>query len=267
MTAVGYPDDREQYDRYWPADLHLIGKDIVRFHTVYWPAFLMSAKLPLPKQVFGHGFLLSRGEKMSKSVGNVIDPMELAERFGVDPVRYFFLREVPFGQDGSYSAEAIVNRANAELANSFGNLAQRVLSMIHKNLGGVLPEPGKAPEDRELLCQVEQATRKDLPEAFERLAFSIGIEAWLGAVFACNAYVDTQAPWALRKTDPERMSAVLGTLVVALRDLAQAIAPIIPDSAARLLAVIDAGKGGTPISQPTPLFPRLELEVEEEAAQ
>jgi methionyl-tRNA synthetase len=265
MTGVGYPDDRAQYDRYWPADVHLIGKDIVRFHTVYWPAFLMSAKLPLPKQVFGHGFLLSRGEKMSKSVGNVIDPMVLAERFGVDAVRYFFLREVPFGQDGSYSAEAIVNRANAELANSFGNLAQRTLSMIFKNLDGVIPPAGDAPEDAELLDLVRKAAKEEVPDAFERLAFSVGIEAWLRAVFACNAYVDTQAPWALRKTDPQRMSAVLGTLVVAVRELAQAIAPVIPASAEKLLAAIDAGEGGKPIAQPVPLFPRLELEEEEAA--
>jgi methionyl-tRNA synthetase len=265
MTGVGFPDDRAQYDRYWPADVHLIGKDIVRFHAVYWPAFLMSAKLPLPKQVFGHGFLLSRGEKMSKSVGNVIDPMELAERFGVDAVRYFFLREVPFGQDGSYSAEAIVNRANAELANSFGNLAQRTLSMVHKNLDGVLPAAGDAAVDRELLAVVEEATRTEMPEAFERLAFSIGIEAWLRAVFACNQYVDVQAPWALRKTDPERMAAVLGTLVAAVRELTRAIAPIIPESADKLLTLIDAGEGGAPIPQPTPLFPRLELEEEEAA--
>jgi len=265
MTGVGYPDDRAEYDRFWPADVHLIGKDIVRFHAVYWPAFLMSAKLPLPKQVFGHGFLLSRGEKMSKSVGNVIDPMELAERFGVDPVRYFFLREVPFGQDGSYSAEAIVNRANAELANSFGNLAQRTLSMIFKNLDGVIAAEGDAAEDRELLDLVRKATNEEVPDAFERLSFSVGIEAWLRAVFACNAYVDTQAPWALRKTDPERMAAVLGTLVVAVRELAQAIAPVIPASAEKLLAAIAAGDGGAPIPQPTPLFPRLELEEEETA--
>ena len=262
MTGVGYPDDRAEFDRYWPADVHLIGKDIVRFHTVYWPAFLMSAKLPLPKQVFGHGFLLSRGEKMSKSVGNVIDPMELAERFGVDAVRYFFLREVPFGQDGSYSAEAIVNRANAELANSFGNLAQRTLSMIHKNLGGVLPEAGEASEDRALLDLVGAAVDREMPKAFERLAFSVGIEAWLRAVFACNQYVDEMAPWALRKSDPERMAAVLGTLVVAIRALASAIAPIIPESADKLLRLIDAGEGGVPIAQPVPLFPRLEREEE-----
>jgi methionyl-tRNA synthetase len=266
ITGLGYPDDTELWRRFWPADVHLIGKDVVRFHTVYWPAFLMSAGLALPKQVYGHGFLLSRGEKMSKSVGNVVDPMVLADRFGVDALRYFLLREVSFGQDGSYSAEAIVNRANAELANSFGNLAQRTLSMIFKNLGAVLPAPGRAAQDRELLDQVAQATRKELPDAFERFAFSVGIEAWLKAVFACNAYIDTQAPWTLRKTDPERMAAVLGTLVVAVRELARAIAPIIPASADKLLTLIDAGEGGAAIPQPTPLFPRLELREEEVAA-
>src|SRR5437764_825394 len=199
LTGLGYPDDTELWRRYWPADVHLIGKDVVRFHAVYWPAFLMSAGLALPKQVYGHGFLLSRGEKMSKSVGNVVDPMVLAERFGVDALRYFLLREVSFGQDGSYSAEAIVARANAELANSFGNLAQRTLSMVYKNLGGVLPAAGNTAADRELLALVDDATTREVPDAFDRFAFSVGIEAWLRAVFACNAYVDTQAPWALRK--------------------------------------------------------------------
>jgi methionyl-tRNA synthetase len=265
LTGLGYPDDTELFRRYWPADVHLIGKDVVRFHAVYWPAFLMSAGIALPKQVYGHGFLLSRGEKMSKSVGNVVDPMVLADRFGVDALRYFLLREVPFGQDGSYSAEAIVARANAELANSFGNLAQRTLSMVHKNLDGVLPAKGEAGADLELLALVEQATDKELPEAFERFAFSVGIEAWLKAVFACNQYVDTQAPWALRKTDPDRMAAVLGTLVAAVRELTRAIAPIIPSAADELLTLIDAGQGGAPIPQPTPLFPRLELEEEEAA--
>jgi|KBSSwiStaDraftv2_1062776.scaffolds.fasta_scaffold02250_10 methionyl-tRNA synthetase len=265
ITGLGYPDDTELWRQYWPANIHLIGKDVVRFHAVYWPAFLMSAGIALPKQVYGHGFLLTRGEKMSKSVGNVVDPMVLAERFGVDALRYFLLREVPFGQDGSYSADAIVNRANAELANSFGNLAQRSLSMIFKNLDGVLPESGSADADRELLATVEEATKREVPEAFERLAFSQGIEAWLRAVFACNQYVDTQAPWALKKSDPERMTAVLGTIVAAVRELARAIAPITPDSAEKLLAVIAAGEGGAPISQPAPLFPRLELDEDEEA--
>jgi methionyl-tRNA synthetase len=266
ITGLGYPEEGELWRRYWPADVHLIGKDVVRFHAVYWPAFLMSAGIALPKQVYGHGFLLSRGEKMSKSVGNVVDPMVLAERFGIDALRYFLLREVPFGQDGSYSAEAIVNRANAELANSFGNLAQRTLSMVVKNLGGVLPASGEASEDIELLELVRCAVNGEVPEAFDRFAFSVGIDAWLRAVFACNAYVDAQAPWALRKSDPERMAAVLGTLVEAVRELARAIAPIVPASADKLLTLIDAGEGGTPIAQPTPLFPRLELEADEEAA-
>ena len=265
ITGLGYPDETELWRRYWPATIHLIGKDVVRFHAVYWPAFLMSAGIALPGQVYAHGFLLTRGEKMSKSVGNVVDPMVLADRFGVDALRYFLLREVPFGQDGSYSAEAIVNRANAELANSFGNLAQRTLSMIFKNLDGILPARGEAAEDRELLDLVRTATGHEMPEAFGRLAFSVGIEAWLRAVFACNAYVDARAPWALRKTDPERMAAVLGTLVAAVRELARAIAPIIPASADRLLTLLDAGESGVPIPQPVPLFPKLELEEDEAA--
>jgi methionyl-tRNA synthetase len=260
LTGLGYPDDSELMQRYWPADVHLIGKDVVRFHAVYWPAFLMSAGVALPKQVYGHGFLLSSGEKMSKSVGNVVDPIALADRFGVDALRYFLLREVPFGQDGSYSAEAIVNRVNAELANSFGNLAQRTLSMIFKNLDGVIPPPGEAPEDVELLDSVAAAVEREVPQAFERFAFSVGLEAWLQAVFACNAYVDAQAPWALRKTDPERMAAVLGTVVRAVRSLAEAVAPVVPASAETLIALIDSGAGGRPIAQPSPIFPRLELE-------
>jgi methionyl-tRNA synthetase len=202
---------------------------------------------------------------MSKSVGNVVDPIALASRFGVDALRYFLMREVSFGQDGSYSAEAIVNRANAELANSFGNLAQRSLSMIFKNLDGVIPAPGEAGADRELLGLVDKACSTEVPQAFADFAFSVGIDAWLHAVFACNAYVDTQAPWVLRKTDPQRMAAVLGTLVLAVRALTQAIAPVIPASADKLLTLIEAGEGGAPIPQPTPLFPRLELDAEEGA--
>ena len=265
MTGVGYSDDQESYDRFWPADVHLIGKDIVRFHAVYWPAFLMSAGLKLPKQVFGHGFLLARGEKMSKSLGNVVDPMELSERYGVDALRYFLLREVSFGQDGSYSAEAIVNRVNAELANSFGNLAQRSLSMIFKNLDGVLPAAGQAADDQALLDDVRQACAT-LECEFDRFAFSAGLEAWMAAVFACNQYIDAAAPWTLKKTDPARMAEVLGTLVAAVRMLAEAVMPIVPASAEKLVALIDSGKDGAPIGQPTPIFPRLELPEEEEAA-
>jgi methionyl-tRNA synthetase len=265
MTGVGYAQDEGEYARFWPADVHLIGKDIVRFHAVYWPAFLMSAKLPLPKQVFGHGFLLARGEKMSKSLGNVVDPMELAARYGVDALRYFLLREISFGQDGSYSQEAIVARVNAELANSFGNLAQRSLSMIFKNLDGVLPAAGEALEDRELLDEVHGACGT-LQSEFDSFAFAAGLEAWMAAVYACNAYIDAAAPWALKKSDPERMAQVLGTVVAAVRMLAEAVLPVIPASAEKLIALIDSGKDGAPIAQPTPIFPRLELQEDEEAA-
>lgn len=260
MTGVGYPVEEGDFARHWPADLHLIGKDIVRFHAVYWPAFLMSAGLPLPRQVFGHGFLLARGEKMSKSTGNVVDPMQLAERFGVDALRYFLMREISFGQDGSYSDEAIVARANAELSNSFGNLAQRTLSMIFKNLDGIVPAPGQAGEDRALILGV--GTRLETLRAeFAALNFSVGLESWMAAVFACNAYVDAMAPWALRKTDPERMAEVLGTLAAAVKLLTKAVEPVVPASAARLLAYIEEGERNGRVEQPQPIFPRLELEA------
>jgi methionyl-tRNA synthetase len=280
LTGLGYPDDTEDYRTFWAEGgdiFHIIGKDIVRFHTVYWPAFLMSANLPLPRQVFGHGFLLNRGEKMSKSVGNVADPLELAEAFGVDQLRYFLLSEVTFGNDGSYSAEAIVQRSNSDLANSFGNLAQRTLSFIAKNLDGRLPQGAREDVDAELLALVRQATASDLPAAINDFALSQGIEAWLRAVFACNAYIDAQAPWTLRKTDPARMEAVLGTLYEAIGDLAIAIQPVIPASSAALLDQmgIPAGRrdyaaiasdwykelcaSGFTLAAPKPLFPRLEL--------
>jgi methionyl-tRNA synthetase len=280
ITGCGYPDDPERMAKYWAEGgdiVHIIGKDIVRFHTVYWPAFLMSTKLPLPKQVFGHGFLLNRGEKMSKSVGNVADPLELAERFGVDQLRYFLLSEVTFGNDGSYSAEAIVGRANSDLANSFGNLAQRTLSFIAKNLDGALPAGGTPDAADAQLLDLVKAAAGDFASAMNDLAPSQGIETWMKAVFACNAYIDAQAPWALRKTDPERMTAVLGTLYEAIGDLAIIVQPIIPNSANALLdqmgvpadarthEAIDADwylglcATGFVLSPPKPLFPRLEL--------
>jgi methionyl-tRNA synthetase len=278
ITGVGYPDDTEAYRKFWPANLHIIGKDIIRFHAVYWPAFLMSAGLALPRQVFGHGFVLHRGEKMSKSLGNVVDPHDLADAFGVDQLRYFLLREVTFGQDGSYSEEAIVNRVNADLANSFGNLAQRTLSFIAKNCAGELPVGGRGETaDADLLALIGETVRREVPAHFEALALSQALEAWLKAVFACNQYIDAQAPWALRKTDPERMKAVLATLYSAIADLAISISPVIPASASKLLdqmgipaterdlaALADedryarlAGSGFT-LAAPTPIFPRLE---------
>jgi methionyl-tRNA synthetase len=281
LTGAGYPEPG--YEHYWPADLHIIGKDIVRFHAVYWPAFLMSAGIALPKSVFGHGFLLHRGEKMSKSLGNVVDPLELADAFGVDALRYFLMREVSFGQDGSYSAEAIVTRVNADLANSFGNLAQRVLSFIFKNLDGRLPFGsfhGVSSDDQavEVQSAVELACANEFPRAFENLDISGGLDAWMRAVFACNQYVDSQAPWALRKTNPTKMEEVLAILYGCIADLAVAILPVIPNSASRLLDLMGIAENertfarytdgdrykrlvesGFTLSAPTPIFPRLEM--------
>lgn len=284
ISGIGFPDDSEEWRKYWPASVHIIGKDIVRFHTVYWPAFLMSAGLPLPKQVFGHGFLLSRGEKMSKSLGNVVDPMELAELFGVDALRYFLLREVSFGQDGSYSPEAIVTRVNADLANSFGNLAQRTLSLIFKNCDGYLPViRGHSDDDSALFEFVGTAVSQQIPAHFGEFAMSQALESWMQAVFACNAYIDVQAPWALKKTDPERMETVLATLFICIAQLAVAALPVIPGSATKLLdqmgVPVDVrnfasvcshwysplAESGYRLEQPQGLFPRLELPAEEAA--
>ncbi|MEL7190469.1 MAG: methionine--tRNA ligase [Pseudomonadota bacterium] len=285
LTGLGFPDETSDYTKFWPADLHLIGKDIVRFHTIYWPAFLMSADLPLPKQVFGHGFLLARGgEKMSKSAGNVVDPLALAEQFGVDAVRYFLMREVAFGKDGSYSPQAIVERTNGELGNAFGNLAQRTLGFIAKNLDGSLPQiSGHTEADNALFAEVDKAITSAVPEQFERLALQQGVEAWLQAVFACNAYIDAEAPWALRKTDPERMQSVLATLYICIAQLAVSISPVIPQSSAKLLDMMGLGvdlrtvetvrshwystlaESDFALEKPTPLFPRLELPAEDEA--
>ncbi len=281
LTGCGYPEDAARMARYWAEGgdiVHIIGKDIVRFHAVYWPAFLMSAGLPLPRRVFGHGFVLNRGEKMSKSLGNVADPIELAERFGVDPLRYFLLAEVNFGNDGSYSPEAIVQRSNSELGNAFGNLAQRVLSFIAKTLDGRLPAMAEdQPADLELLTIVWRTVGTIIPAAYRDLAPHQAIDAWLKACFACNAYIDAQAPWALRKTDPARMEHVLAVLYVAIAQLAVGIRPVVPGSANRLLDMMGVGEdlrefdaigigwynalaqSDFRLTTPTPLFPRLEL--------
>lgn len=278
LTGLGYPEATENMTKFWPASLHLIGKDIVRFHAVYWPAFLMSAGLPVPRQVFGHGFLLARGEKMSKSVGNVVDPIELADAFGVDALRYFLLREVSFGNDGSFSEDAIVTRVNADLANSFGNLAQRTLMQIFKNCDGYLPAiRGHSADDEELFASVANAVGETMPRLYEELALSQAADAWMQAVFSCNAYIDAQAPWTLRKTDAERMETVLATLYICIAQLAIAILPVIPESAETLLDHMGipndvrtfAGmhahwysplaESDYRLSAPTPLFPRLEM--------
>jgi methionyl-tRNA synthetase len=274
MTGVGYPRLDGDFTRYWPADIHLIGKDIVRFHTVYWPAFLMSAGLPLPKQVFGHGFLLARGgEKMSKSAGNVVDPMELAEKFGVDQLRYFLLREVSFGQDGSYSEEAIVTRCNADLANNFGNLAQRSLSMIAKNCSGQVPITGDAtPADLQLKSDIGRAIGNVIEEHMPNLALGSAIESIWKAMSETNQYFAEQAPWAVRKEDPVRADTILYNTAEAIRQLAILAQWVIPEGARKVLDLLGQPQdmrefsylhtsleAGLSLPAPSGVFPRLEL--------
>ncbi|MBV9740003.1 MAG: methionine--tRNA ligase, partial [Hyphomicrobiales bacterium] len=243
ITALGFPDETTSNWHYWPADCHIIGKDIVRFHAVYWPAFLMSAGIGLPKRVFGHGFLFNRGEKMSKSVGNVIDPFALADAYGVDQLRYFFLREVAFGQDGSYSHEAIVNRINADLANDLGNLAQRSLSMIAKQLGGVLPTPGEfSDNDKAILAEA------DAMIGVARNAMATQqIHQWLNAVWSvvaeANRYFAGEAPWALAKTDPARQHTVLYVTAEVIRQIAILTQPVMPTASAKLLDALGVPDG------------------------
>jgi methionyl-tRNA synthetase len=277
LSATGFPDENAPRASYWPADLHVIGKDIVRFHAVYWPAFLMSAGLPVPRRVYAHGFLFNRGEKMSKSVGNVVGPAELTDRYGVDQVRYFFLREVPFGQDGNYSHEAIVNRINADLANDLGNLAQRSLSMIAKNCEGRAPSPGPlSPEDRAILADTD-ALLAECRAHHEDQALNKALDAIFRVVADANRYFAAQAPWALKKTDPARMGTVLYVTAEVLRQTAILLQPTMPASMARLLdslavpadrrdfAALGAANRLTPgaaLPPPAPLFPRAELPAE-----
>jgi methionyl-tRNA synthetase len=238
ITAAGYPDENADLWKYWPADVHVIGKDITRFHAIYWPAFLMSAGIPLPKRVFSHGFLFNRGEKMSKSVGNVIDPFSMVEHYGLDQVRYFLLREVPFGQDGSYSHDAIVNRTNADLANDLGNLAQRSLSMIAKNCDGVVPQKGTLQDaDLAILKQAEDALATSR-EAMKTQAIHIALGSVFAVVAEANRYFAGQEPWALKKTDPARMETVLWTTAETVRRVALLCQPYMPESATKLLDLL-----------------------------
>ena len=276
ITGVGFPDDKgAMYRRYWPAALHVIGKDIVRFHAVYWPAFLMSAGLEVPQHIFSHGFLFNRGEKMSKSVGNVIDPFALCDVYGVDQLRYFFLREVPFGQDGNYSHEAIVNRINADLANDLGNLAQRSLSMIGKAFGGTLPAPGAFTEaDKTILAAADAMIGK--ARAFMQTQQLHQVLAAVWAVVAnANRYFASEEPWAKAKTDPQRQGTILYVTAEVIRQVAILAQPFVPAAAGRMLdqlaipeserAFADLAtriKPGATLPPPKPVFPRF---VEAEA--
>jgi methionyl-tRNA synthetase len=272
ITGVGFPDDTgEQFRRYWPADLHVIGKDIVRFHAVYWPAFLMSAGLALPKRVFAHGFLFNRGEKMSKSVGNVVDPFAMIAEYGLDAVRYFFLREVPFGQDGSYSHEAIVQRINADLANDLGNLAQRSLTMIARNCEGRVPEPGALLADDQRMLAEADALLELCRAAMTGQQLHQALNAVWAVVADANRYFAGAAPWELRKSDPARMATVLYVTAEVVRQVAILAQPAMPASMAKLLDLLavsaasrdfaalgPAGRlvAGTPLPAPAAVFPR-----------
>ncbi len=275
ITAVGYPDTGGEYARYWPADLHMVGKDILRFHAVYWPAFLMAAGLKAPRRVFAHGWWTNEGQKISKSLGNVIDPIKLVERYGLDQVRYFLLREVPFGNDGDFSHRAMINRMNGELANDLGNLAQRSLSMINKNNDAQLPTPGEFSAEDQALLDAAGALLPKLRDTIDRQQFHEGLEAVWQVVRAANGYVDRQAPWALKKTDPARMHTVLYVLADTIRQLALLLQPVMPGSTARLLdqlAVPAARRAfaafgerlvpGTPLPKPEGVFPRF-IDTEE----
>ncbi|WP_262691664.1 methionine--tRNA ligase [Kordiimonas aestuarii] len=277
LTALGYPDEQgTDYQNFWPADVHIVGKDILRFHAVYWPAFLMAADLPLPKRVFAHGWWTNEGQKISKSLGNVIDPYELIETYGLDATRFFMLREVPFGNDGDFSRRAFVLRCNADLSNGLGNLSQRTLSMIHKNCDGQLPEPGElTSEDNLLLNNIEQ-TLQLVRDHMDRQAFHLALDAIWTQASAADSYISVQEPWKLKKTDPARMNTVLYVLAEAIRQIAILAQPVMPDSAAKILSqmrVADRGfdqlgkagrlAPGITIPKPEGVFPRFELPEED----
>ncbi|MFA5592074.1 MAG: methionine--tRNA ligase [Micavibrio sp.] len=276
MSALGYPDeDAPLFKQFWPANIHMVGKDILRFHAVYWPAFLMAANLPVPRQVFAHGWWTIEGQKMSKSLGNVIAPQDLIDTYGLDQSRYFILREVPFGNDGDFSHAQAVTRINADLSNGLGNLAQRTLSQIAKNCGGKLPQHGDfTAEDKALLSDAYEKLIPSIRREFDRCAFNRGLEAVWKLVNAANAYIDVQAPWALKKTDTARMETVLYVLAETIRCLAIAIQPVVPQSAARMLEQLaipedkrsyahirkeDALTAGTELPAPEGVFPRIEI--------
>ncbi len=269
ITAVGYPDEDAALWRFWPADLHIVGKDILRFHAVIWPTLLMAAELPLPRRIYAHGWWTIEGEKMSKSLGNVIDPRELVQTFGLDALRYFVLREVPFGNDGDYSRRALLSRLNVELANDLGNLAQRSLSLIARNCEARLPGRGVITEDDTTLLAAAEALPGLMRASLDRQAFGEALEDVWKVIRAANSYIDRQAPWALRKTDPVRMEMVLRVLADVLRYVATVLQPFMPDSMARMLDQLGVSPdqrdladlrqplpAGTALPTPSGIFPR-----------
>lgn len=271
LTGLGFPDEGAKNWKLWPASLHVIGKDIVRFHAVYWPAILMSAGLPLPKRIFAHGFMLNKGEKMSKSIGNTINPFNLVSEFGVDQIRYYFLREVTFGQDGNYSPELIENRINADLSNDIGNLAQRSLSMIAKNCAAVIPEPANlSPKDQAILAAADGIYQKAY-EAMDRQAIKKYLDVVWEVVAKANRYFAGEEPWVKSKTDPARMNTILYVTAEVVRQIAILAQPAVPSGAAKLLDLLSIPqeqrmfsalgpkgrlKPGTVLPKPQGIFPR-----------
>ncbi|WP_405485897.1 methionine--tRNA ligase [Nocardia sp. NBC_00511] len=274
LTGAGFPNtDSASFQRFWPADLHIIGKDISRFHTVYWPAFLMSAGIELPKRVFVHGFVNYKGEKMSKSVGNVVDPMDLVGAFGLDAVRFFLLREISYGQDGSYSPESIVGRINSDLANEYGNLAQRCLKMVARDFGSVAPTPGPFTEEDTALLDRANGLLEKVRAEFDQQQIHLGLEQLWLTLGETNRYFSAQAPWTLAKSgtpeDTEREGTILYVTMEVLRIVSILVQPVIPGSAGRILDLLGQTDrnftdiatplvAGTALPEPEVVFPKYD---------
>lgn len=272
ITGAGFPDDSsERFAAMWPADVHIIGKDIARFHAIYWPAFLMSAGIELPRRVHAHGFLYNRGEKMSKSVGNVVDPYALVDAYGLDTVRFFLLREISYGQDGSYSHEGIVTRRNTDLANEYGNLAQRSLSMIAKNCDGAVPDHGELTADDTALLDLARGVLERARDYVDVQNLHLYIEECWKVLAAANKYFSAQEPWKLKKTDAARMATVLWVTIEVVRIITLLVQPVMPTSAGKILDLLAVPEGqrdfaalgsplvaGTALPAPEPVFPKYQ---------